>query len=122
MIVATLVLAGAVSRTPAAVLRTPAPSPSPAVTPPALVSRAMPDPTILGEKCRGKKYLGTPILEASIGSDGRVQNARVTRSCGCPAGDQLLVDTVKTWKYQPAMSNGKPVASFLTLTVNHYWW
>jgi protein TonB len=58
---------------------------------------------------------GLVIIEATIGVDGRVTNARVLR--GLPLLDQLALDAVRTWEYTPTMLNGVPVPVIMTVTV-----
>jgi periplasmic protein TonB len=55
------------------------------------------------------------IIEATIGSDGRVQNARVLRSI--PLLDDAALDAVKQWQYVPTLLNGVPVPVVMTVTV-----
>jgi protein TonB len=51
-----------------------------------------------------------------IGSDGRVASAEVTSPVH-PTYDGILLRTARDWRYQPAMRNGKPVESELTVEV-----
>jgi len=59
---------------------------------------------------------GVVIIEATIGTDGRVTDAKVLRSV--PLLDQAALDAVKQWQYTPTMLNGQPVAVIMTVTVN----
>jgi protein TonB len=58
---------------------------------------------------------GVVIIEAIIGTDGRVQDARILRSV--PLLDQAALDAVKQWEFTPTMLNGKPVPVIMTMTV-----
>lgn len=59
---------------------------------------------------------GTVIIEATIGTDGKVYDARVVRSI---AGlDQAALDAVRQWEYQPARLNGIAIAVIMTVTVS----
>ena len=58
---------------------------------------------------------GDVIIEATIGADGRVQDARVLRSV--PLLDQAALDAVRAWEYRPTALNGRPVAVIMTVTV-----
>lgn len=40
-----------------------------------------------------------------IGTDGRVHSALILESAG-PAEDRAILDTVRSWRYRPAMCNG----------------
>ena len=58
---------------------------------------------------------GIVILEATIGADGRVLNARVLRSV--PLLDQAAMDAVGQWQFTPTLLNGVPVPVVMTVTV-----
>ena len=58
---------------------------------------------------------GVVIIEATIGADGRVQDARVLRSV--PLLDQAALDAVRQWAYTPTTLNGVPVPVVMTVTV-----
>ena len=59
---------------------------------------------------------GVVIIEAVIGPDGRVQDAKVLRSI--PLLDAAALDAVKQWQYTPTLLNGVPVPVIMTVTVN----
>ena len=59
---------------------------------------------------------GIVIIEASIGPDGRVSDARVLRSV--PLLDQAALDAVRQWTYTPTLLNGVPVPVIMTVTVS----
>jgi len=59
---------------------------------------------------------GIVIIEATIGEDGQVMNARILRSV--PLLDQAALDAVRQWQYVPTMLNGAPVPVIMTVTVN----
>ncbi len=50
---------------------------------------------------------GIVIMEVLIGEDGRVANARVTRSI--PGLDEAALAAVNLWEYEPTKVSGKPV-------------
>ena len=58
---------------------------------------------------------GIVIIEATIGVDGRVVDARVLRSV--PMLDQAALDAVRQWEYTPTLLNGAPVPVIMTVTV-----
>jgi protein TonB len=59
---------------------------------------------------------GTVVIEATIGTDGKVYDARVVRSI---AGlDQAALDAVRQWEFEPARLNGAAVAVIMTVTVS----
>ncbi|HVL68193.1 MAG TPA: energy transducer TonB [Vicinamibacterales bacterium] len=58
---------------------------------------------------------GTVVLEATIGTDGRVTGVRVVRSK--PLLDQAAMDAVMQWRFTPTLLNGVPVPVLLTVHV-----
>lgn len=58
---------------------------------------------------------GSVIIEAIIGTDGVVRDARVTRSI--PLLDEAALKAVRQWRYTPTTLNGVPVAVIMTVTV-----
>jgi TonB family protein len=59
---------------------------------------------------------GAVTIEATIGTDGKVVDAKVVRSI--PLLDQAALDAVRQWEYLPTMLNGVPVPVLVTVTVN----
>lgn len=59
---------------------------------------------------------GVVIIEAVIGADGKVADAKVLRSV--PDLDGAAVAAVKQWEFTPTLLNGKPVPVVMTVTVN----
>jgi protein TonB len=62
------------------------------------------------------KISGVVIIEATIGRDGRVKDAKILRSIQLL--DQAALDAVKQWVYTPTKLNGVPVEVIMTVTVN----
>ena len=58
---------------------------------------------------------GVVIIEAIVGRDGHIQDARILRSI--PLLDQAALDAVKQWEYTPTLLNGQPVPVIMTMTV-----
>jgi protein TonB len=58
---------------------------------------------------------GVVIIEATIGPNGRVQDARVLRSI--PLLDQAALEAVRQWEFTPTLLNGVPVPVIMTVTV-----
>lgn len=65
---------------------------------------------------RSANVSGVVILEARIGRDGRVLDARVLRSI--PLLDQAAIDAVTQWEFRPTLLNGVAVPVIMTVTVN----
>jgi TonB family protein len=59
---------------------------------------------------------GVVTIEATIGPDGKVIDARVVRSI--PLLDQAALDAVRLWEYTPTLLNGVPVPVLVTVTIN----
>lgn len=59
---------------------------------------------------------GAVTIEATIGTDGKVVDAKVVRSI--PMLDQAALEAVRQWEYLPTMLNGVPVPVLVTVTVN----
>jgi protein TonB len=59
---------------------------------------------------------GIVIIEATIGADGQVTNARILRSV--PLLDQAALDAVRQWQFTATLLNGVPVPVIMSVTVN----
>lgn len=64
---------------------------------------------------RVARIQGVVILEARIGTDGRVKRARVLRSI--PLLDQAALDAVEQWEFEPTAINGVATPLVMTVTV-----
>jgi TonB family protein len=62
------------------------------------------------------RVAGMVTIEATIGFDGKVVDAKVVRSS--PLLDQAALDAVRQWEYTPTLLNGVPVSVLVTVTVN----
>jgi protein TonB len=67
------------------------------------------------EIARKARVQGVVIVEAIIGADGKVQQARVLRSV--PLLDQAALNAVQLWEYTPTMLGGRPIPIIMTVTV-----
>jgi len=75
-----------------------------------------PDPDY-SEEARKAKHHGTCVLWLVVGSDGRPRDIRVARSLGLGL-DEKAIEAVKTWKFEPAMKDGKAVAVQINVEVS----
>ena len=66
---------------------------------------------------KSARVQGTVTLQATIGTDGTVQNLQLV-SADSPLLVEAAMDAVKQWVYQPTLLNGNPVAVVTTITVN----
>ncbi|KAA0255239.1 MAG: energy transducer TonB [Acidobacteria bacterium] len=85
----------------------------PRVTPPVLVHGPAPD---YPETARRVGLEGTVVLEAVIGPDGSVRDARLVRGAN-PLLDAAAARAVLGWRYLPARVGARPVAVYLAVTV-----
>jgi protein TonB len=82
------------------------------VTPPARIKDV---PPVYPPIAQSARVEGDVIIQATIGPDGKVQDAEVLRSV--PLLDQAAVAAVRAWEYRPTLLNGQPVAVIMTVTV-----
>ena len=75
-----------------------------------------PDPEY-SEEARKAKYTGTCVLWLVVGPDGRPRDIRVARSLGLGL-DEKAIEAVRSWKFEPAMKDGKPVAVQINVEVS----
>jgi TonB family protein len=80
---------------------------------PELLTKNEPEYT---EDARRAKLQGTVELMIVVGADGRVSSVEVVRGLGLGL-DEKAVEAVKAWRFRPAMSDGKPVASSASVAV-----
>jgi protein TonB len=75
-----------------------------------------PDPEY-SEEARKAKYQGTCVLRLVVGPDGRAHDVQVTHTLGLGL-DEKAIEAVNTWKFDPAMKDGKPVAVLISVEVS----
>jgi TonB family protein len=61
------------------------------------------------------RALGTVVVEATVGADGKVHEARIVHSIA--SLDQAALDAVRQWEFAPSRLNGVPVAVIVTILV-----
>jgi len=67
-----------------------------------------PDPEY-SEEARKAKYQGTVVIWLVVGADGRPREIRIARSLGMGL-DEKAIDAIRTWRFEPARRDGRPVA------------
>jgi len=77
-----------------------------------------PDPEY-PKKALKKKLEGDVWMTVIVGTDGSTHDIAVTKSLD-PSLDEEAVKSVKTWKFDPATVDGKPVAFKLTISVSFH--
>lgn len=101
-------VAGGVGHAPAAAVRA-----GTGITPPRKIKHVKP---VYPTGALPARAQGAVLIEAIIGVDGKVQEARVLHSV--PSFDQAALDAVRQWEYEPSQLNGVPVAVVITIVVN----
>ena len=81
------------------------------------VSR-MSNPPVYPVDVQKQGVTGMVVMIVDVAIDGSVAAARIDRSAGDPRLDASALEAVKTWKFKPAMKNGKPVASQVRVPVD----
>jgi TonB family protein len=61
------------------------------------------------------RVAGVVTIEATIGFDGKVIDAKIVHSI--PLLDQAALDAVRQWEYTPTLLNGVPVSVLVTVTI-----
>ena len=75
-----------------------------------------PDPEY-SEKARRKKINGTVVVAMIVTQEGRVREVKISKSLDEGLDKQALA-AVRTWKFEPATKDGKPVAVHLNVDVS----
>jgi protein TonB len=83
------------------------------IKPPTQLKRVNPTYPPIAQSARVQ---GVVIIEAVIGPNGMVTEAKVLRSI--PLLDSAALEAVKQWQYTPTLLNGVPVPVIMTVTVN----
>lgn len=83
------------------------------IKPPAKVRGSAPIYPPVAKQARAQ---GVVILEATIGTEGKVKDVKVVRSA--KLFDDAAIAAVRTWEYKPTMVDGQPVQVILTIPVN----
>ena len=101
----------------------PPPPPPPPPAPPIRVGGDIPEPTKTKDVkpdypaiAISARVQGVVIMEAAIGTDGKVVDAKVLYSPS-PLLDIPALAAVKQWEYTPTLVNGVPVPVTMTVTV-----
>jgi TonB family protein len=69
------------------------------------------------EEARRQKYQGICVVSIIVDAHGVPQSARVTRSLGMGL-DEKALEAVRSYRFRPAVKDGKPVASYVSVEVN----
>ena len=77
-----------------------------------------PEPAF-SDEARKEKAQGMVVLLLVVAADGRTRDIRVRVGLGMGL-DENAIEAVRTWKFIPAMLNGKPVDSQIEVEVNFH--
>jgi TonB family protein len=69
------------------------------------------------DKARKKKIIGTVVVAMIVTAEGEVRDVKVTKSVD-ESLDKQVVAAVRSWKFEPATKDGKPVAVHVRAEVN----
>lgn len=83
------------------------------IRPPAKIRHV---PPVYPDEALAARVAGIVIVEAHIGADGHITDARVLR--GLPMLNEAALESVKQWQYEPTLLNGVAVPVIMTVTVN----
>ena len=75
-----------------------------------------PDPQY-SDEARKAHYQGTVLLWVIVAPDGRARDVKIARTLGMGL-DEKAIEAVRTWKFEPAMKDGRPVAVQINVEVN----
>ena len=83
------------------------------VTAPRPIFNANPE---YSEEARKANFSGNCLLQLIVGADGKPHDIKVVRKIGMGL-DEKAIETVRTWRFEPARKNGQPVAVRINVEV-----
>lgn len=83
---------------------------------PRLISSPQPTYT---EEARKAKIEGDCFVSIAVDDKGNLTDLHVIKSLGMGL-DERAIEAIKTWKFEPAYKDGKPVAAKLILQVSFH--
>ncbi len=86
------------------------------VTPPRPIRQTDPE---FSEQARKQHFQGTCILGLIVGEDGMPRNIRIIKPLGHGL-DEKAIEAVRSWKFDPARKDGKPVAVEIAVEVDFH--
>ena len=79
-------------------------------------AKSTPEPEFT-EIARYEKFHGTVVVNVVVGTDGSLHRIRLVRALGLGL-DEAAESKLKTWRFDPGMRNGKPVAVEMNIEVS----
>ena len=71
------------------------------------------------DSLKGSGIQGTVVVQVTIGLDGCASSISIVRKLH-PELDKIAKQAVSSWKFQPAMKNGKPVKVLVQIEVTFH--
>jgi TonB family protein len=91
-------------------------TPPPCASAPQVISVRDPE---YSKQAREAKYQGTCMLGLVVGTDGSTSHIFVISGLGMGL-DEKAIEAVKTWRFKPAMKDGRPVPMQLAVEVDFH--
>ena len=88
--------------------------PSSGITPPRIISRVEP---VYTEQARKAHLQGTIVLYVEVTPEGQLQNVQLLQGLGMGV-DELAVERISQWRFEPATKEGKPVTVVILVEAN----
>jgi protein TonB len=85
-----------------------------AITLPTADSKRPNKAPVYPKQSRKNNEEGTVILELLITPEGKVKSVRLKESCGFEKLDKAAIKAAKKWRFNPALSDGKPISFWHT--------
>jgi periplasmic protein TonB len=76
-------------------------------------------PPVYPESLQQRGIHGSVVLRAIIDTTGQVLSPKVVNFTEVdPALAETVLETFRSWTYTPALLNGEPISSVITITMN----
>lgn len=69
------------------------------------------------EEARAERLEGVVLLLVSVDAAGRVADAQIVSSSGHPLLDRAALDSVRSWRFEPARTHGSAVAARVEIPI-----
>ena len=69
-------------------------------------------------KAKQNNWEGTVVFMVDVLQNGRVGEIKIVTSSGYKILDTAALKAIKTWRYKPALENGKPVLDAIEITIH----
>jgi TonB family protein len=71
------------------------------------------------DEARKARLQGTVVVQLTVGVDGMAHDMHVVRPLG-KGLDEKALESLATWQFAPAMEDGKPVESMITMEISFH--